>query len=131
MNHADHIDLLREGIPESGGRWADLGAGRGAFTLALAELVNPAATIYAVDKDAGALRRLRQRVHQKFPTLSLQTLQADFTGPLELPPLEGIVMANALHFITQKVVVVRRLRQYLQQEGRLILVEYEKDRGNR
>ena len=58
MNHRDHVNLLRRGVPEPGGVWADLGSGAGAFTLALAELVGPGAEIYAVDKDRGALRQL-------------------------------------------------------------------------
>ena len=35
MNHRDHVNLLRRGVPEPGGVWADLGSGAGAFTLAL------------------------------------------------------------------------------------------------
>src|SRR5690554_4106120 len=41
MNHQDHVNLLRPGVPATGGVWADFGAGTGAFTLALAELLGP------------------------------------------------------------------------------------------
>ena len=54
MDHADHVRLLREGVTR-GGTWADLGAGTGAFTLALAELVGPSGEVIAVDRDRGAL----------------------------------------------------------------------------
>ncbi len=37
MDHADHTNLLRAGIADARPVWADLGAGRGAFTLALAD----------------------------------------------------------------------------------------------
>ena len=37
MQHADHVALLRGGVSSPGGVWADFGAGRGAFSLALAE----------------------------------------------------------------------------------------------
>lgn len=56
MNHQDHVRLLRKGVPTQGGTWADLGAGTGAFTLALADLLGPKAQIYAVDQNARALR---------------------------------------------------------------------------
>ncbi len=56
MTHDDHVALLRGGIPGPGGVWADLGAGSGAFTLALAEQLGPSAEIYAVDADERALR---------------------------------------------------------------------------
>ena len=38
--------------------WADLGAGTGTFTLALAELLGAGSTIYAVDADANAIHAL-------------------------------------------------------------------------
>ena len=44
MDHSDHVNLLRNGVLP-GGVWADLGAGSGAFTLALAELAGPETTI--------------------------------------------------------------------------------------
>ena len=49
MDHADHVRLLRDGVTE-GGTWADLGAGTGAFTLALAELLGPGGEVIAVDQ---------------------------------------------------------------------------------
>ena len=41
MNHADHVALLRLGVHRRGpgAGWADLGAGDGAFTLALVDMV--------------------------------------------------------------------------------------------
>jgi hypothetical protein len=42
LDHADHVRLLRDAATR-GGTWAGLGAGAGAFTLALAELLGPKA----------------------------------------------------------------------------------------
>jgi len=53
VEHADHVTLLRGGVPGPGGAWADFGAGRGAFTLALAELIGPGSQLHAIDRDAG------------------------------------------------------------------------------
>ena len=58
MDRADLVALLKDGVTAQGGRWADLGAGDGAFTLALADLVGPSARITAIDRDAASLRRL-------------------------------------------------------------------------
>lgn len=130
MNHGDHVNLLRKGVPVPGGVWADLGAGTGAFTLALAELVGPVATIYAVDRNRGALRQLSQAVGERFAEVTLHTVAADFTRPLDLPPLDGVVMANSLHFERSKEPVLRLVRGYLKPQGRLLLVEYNTDKGN-
>lgn len=132
MNHADHVKLLREGVPTTGGVWADFGSGMGAFTLALAELLDPAGEIYSVDKDRGALRTQERDLQAQFPQTTVHYLVADFIQPLNLPLLDGLVLANALHF--QKYAaqdrVIRLLKSYLRPRGRLILVEYNIDRGN-
>ena len=108
-------------MQQRGGRWADLGAGEGAFTLALAELLGPDAQIVAVDRDGGALRALDGR---------FETRVADFTKPLDLHDLDGVVMANSLHFVRDKEPVLRSVRSMLKPGGRLIIVEYGADRGN-
>ena len=108
-------------MSRGGGRWADLGAGEGAFTVALADLVGPDAHIVAVDRDARALRALDGR---------FETRVADFTRALDLHDLDGIVMANSLHFVRDKEPVLRSVRSMLKPGGRLIVVEYGADRGN-
>jgi len=108
-------------VGERGGRWADLGAGEGAFTLALSNLLGREAHIVAVDKDAGALRALDGR---------FETRVDDFTRALDLHDLDGVVMANSLHFVRDKQPVLEAVRRMLRPGGRLILVEYGTDRGN-
>jgi SAM-dependent methyltransferase len=132
MDHADHVGLLREGIAEQGGTWADLGAGSGAFTLALADLLGPGAVVYAVDRDRRALAELESTMRTRFPETLLHSRVADFTRPLDLPSLDGVVMANSLHFVrySQQEAAIRRVRGYLREGGRLVLVEYGTDRGN-
>jgi len=66
----------------------------------------------------------------RFPEVGIEPRAADFTGDLGLPPLDGIVMANALHFQRDRDAVVRHLRSMLRPGGRLVLVEYDADRGN-
>ena len=130
MEHADHVNLLREGLPTPGGVWADLGSGTGAFTLALADLIGPTGEIYSVDKDGGALREQERLFRVRFPGQTVHYLTADFTQPLSLPPLDGVVMANALHFHRDKPNLVRQIRRYLKPGGRMVLVEYNVDSGN-
>ena len=131
MDHADHVDLLRPANLTAGGTWADFGAGSGAFTLALRELVGPHADIYAVDKDQRALRDLEKAHREKFTTSqNIHTVRADFSGTLSLPPLDGIVMANSLHYFKDKEKTLRHVRSFLKLNGMLLLVEYNVDSGN-
>jgi ubiquinone/menaquinone biosynthesis C-methylase UbiE len=130
VNEDDLLDLIRGGVPGPGGVWADLGSGDGAFTLALDELVGPDAEIWSVDRDGRALGRQRLEFERRRPAARVNYLEADFARPLALPPLDGIVMANSLHFQRDKRPVLARVHGYLKLEGRLILVEYDADHGN-
>ena len=132
MKPSDHVTLLRDGVPAPGGVWADLGSGEGAFTLALADLLGPSGKIYSLDRDQGALRSQERAMRAQFPDVAVHYQVADFTQPLDLPPLDGIVMANALHYVRreQQLDVVRRLRGHLRAGGRMILIEYDTDHGN-
>ena len=134
MNHADHVALLRAGVHRRGpgALWADLGAGDGAFTLALADLLGEGATIHAIDRDGAALARGAAEARRRFPGVAVRPATADFTRPLSLPPLDGLVMANSLHFVpdADKEPLLRRLVAALQPGGRFLLVEYDVDHGN-
>jgi ubiquinone/menaquinone biosynthesis C-methylase UbiE len=121
LNHADLIALIEDGVRGAGPRWADLGAGEGAFTLALADVLGPSAHIVAVDKDARALRAIAGR---------FKTRVDDFTRPLDLHDLDGVLMANSLHFVRDKEPVLDAVHAMLKPDGRLVIVEYGADRGN-
>jgi len=127
VDHADHVRLLREGVTR-GGTWADLGAGTGAFTLALAELVGPSGEVVAVDRDRGALHELERALRPGGATV--RTLGADFTKPIAVNSLDGVVMANSLHFVRDKSPVLALVHTMLKPSGRLLLVEYDTDDGN-
>jgi SAM-dependent methyltransferase len=136
VDHRDHVALLRQAV-EPGGTWADIGAGEGAFTLALADLLGPGGRIVAVDRDVRALETNAAAVTSRFPATRLRTLIADFASdrPLqlgELDVLDGLVAANSLHFLApgRQVPVVRSLAAQLRPGGRFVVVEYDADRGN-
>lgn len=139
MNHADHTNLLHPANLSQGGVYADFGAGEGAFTLALRELVGPGAVIHAVDRDGAALRKLKKDYIARFSsTENLILLPNDFSHSLDastgsaqrLPPLDGIVMANSLHYFRDKEMILRHVHGFLKPNGILLLVEYNVDEGN-
>jgi trans-aconitate methyltransferase len=133
MNHADHVQLIEAGIERnSGGVWADFGAGSGAFTLAIRDIVGPDAAIIAIDRDGASLETLRATMERRFPDTRLRVIQADIAGRLALPPLDGIIAANAIHYIPERnhVALLHRWKEYLQPAGRLIVVEYDAHTGN-
>src|SRR5690606_11791159 len=56
---SEAADLITAAVTE-GGTWADLGAGSGTFTRALASLLGAAGTVYAVDRSP-SVRNLARR----------------------------------------------------------------------
>lgn len=131
MNHNDHVNLLRPANLSQGGTWADFGAGSGAFTLAIRELIGTDATIYAVDKDKSSLRELENAHRDRFHTTrNLVLLPNDFSRPLDLPALDGVVMANSLHYFKDKEKLLRHVYGFLKPNGSLVIVEYNVDSGN-
>ncbi len=130
MDHADHVRLIRDGVVGAGPAWADLGSGRGAFTFALADILGPSGSIVSIDRDAGALREQAGELRRHFPYVTVEERVADFTAPLDLGPLDGIVMANSIHFVRDKASVLAGVRAALREGGRLVLVEYDADHGN-
>ncbi len=132
MDHADHLSLIRKGIPKPGGVWAEMGSGRGAFTLALAELVGPAGVIYSIDQNKVVLNEQKRSIERRFGDQRplMHYWKADFRQSLELPALDGVLMANSLHFQHNKEVVLGLVFDYLSPGGHLILVEYNLHQGN-
>ena len=129
MQHADHVDLIRDAVRQ-GQTWLELGSGAGAFTLALADLLGTGGTIHSVDTDRAALRVQATAVRAGFGGVRLDQRAADFTRALGFSGMDGVLMANSLHFVKDKAPVLALVRSYLAPGGRFVLVEYDTDRGN-
>lgn len=127
MDHGEMVALIRTGVPNRTGVWADLGAGMGNFTAALHDLLDPSATIYAVDRDGKAIVAQRAHAAQAGRGATIVPVQADFTQRLRLPPLDGVLMANALHFVRDQETTLRQIVAQIKPGGRLLVVEYELD----
>jgi len=129
MHLNDAVDLLANSDVRSLGptTWADLGSGSGTFTLALAELLAPGSTIHAMDRDASALRAIPP-VHND---VRITTHRGDFTsGQWPFGRLDGILMANSLHYIDDQSSFIRACESRLNTR-RFLIVEYDTEAANR
>lgn len=127
MDVNDAVALIREAVGNGSGIWADLGAGTGTFTRALALLLDAGSTIYAVDDDANAVAALRGLAATS--PMRIIPVRADLTRPLELPGLDaklldGLLFANSLHFVPNAERVLIELARRARVGGRVIVVEY-------
>ena len=69
-------------------------------------------------------------MHSRFPAAGVHQVVADFTCPVALPLLDGMVIANALHFQQEQEQVVRLLPLSSARKAALLIVEYNTERGN-
>ena len=130
MNTSDAASLIEGAVLQTAKTWADVGAGDGTFTRALVQLLGREARIYAVDRDARALALLQRWAARD--RANVIALEADFTRSLELPePLDGLFVANALHFVKNLASVLARLVDRLRPGGRVVVIEYDRRRASR
>ena len=125
MNASEACQLIEAAIPEKiKANWADLGCGGGTFTEAIADLLGEGSKIWAVDK-------LNQHVASRKGNVQIEFVQADIERQqLELKDLDGIIIANTLHYIKDQSGFLKGLRSYLKDGGKLVLVEYNTERSN-
>jgi trans-aconitate methyltransferase len=130
---ADAAALIKDAVGGREGVWADLGAGRGTFTRALAQLLDAESRIYAIDRDSQALAELESWAKAEAPNVTV--LRADFTKEIEIPDaqagLDGILLANALHFVKDASALLTRLTSMLRPGGCIVLVEYDRRAASR
>ena len=121
-------------MPAQPGVWADLGAGSGTFTRALVELLGPTGRIYAVDRDARAVKNLARWAAREAP--NVVAVQANISERLVLPDvlnasLDGMLLANVLHYVSDPAAVLRQLGLLLRPGGRVVVIEYDRRAANR
>lgn len=123
MQLSEAIQLIQTtGLAKAGpSQWADLGCGNGTFTYALSHLLQPGSSIYAADKSRPVLEPLSNGVH-------IKPLQLDFVKEaLPFGQLDGILMANALHYVSDKTAFIRKAKKSLLPGAAFLIVEYDTD----
>jgi ubiquinone/menaquinone biosynthesis C-methylase UbiE len=102
-------------------QWADLGCGDGLFSRALLKLLPTRSIVHAIDQ-----------TNQTFTEPEIKFHKLNFEiDDLQLPLLNGILMANSLHFINNKLSLLQRFKSNLLPSGSFVLVEYDLAVANR
>jgi trans-aconitate methyltransferase len=132
LEHEDAVALIREAVEGRTGTWADLGAGTGTFTRALSDLLGPGSVIYAVDRDRAPVDELKSIARDE---KNVVPVHADFTQNFDVKELkirlDGVFLANALHFVKNADEVLARLTSTLRPGGRVVIVEYDRREASR
>ncbi len=103
---------------------ADVGAGFGAWTIALSRSLGPAGRVYASDIGAQQLAALRQAVARE--RLTNVTVVEGADRSTNLPPgcCDAILIRDAYHHLTQPGDITRSLAAALKPGGRLAVIDF-------
>ena len=121
MSHEEAVSFIKGAITgEAIQYWADLGCGTGTFTRALVALLPVGSHVTAVDRE---LQNLKME--------EIDFVQANFEGDeLELSDLDGVLIANALHYVLDKKALIKKLEPMFGGGPRFIIIEYDTERSN-
>jgi ubiquinone/menaquinone biosynthesis C-methylase UbiE len=102
---------------------ADVGAGKGQLTLALAGAVGPAGHVFSSEIDPARLRALREAVVQA--RLGNVTVVEAKTSESGLPAgcCDAIVLRRVYHHLTDPVATIASLRRALRPGGLLAVID--------
>jgi trans-aconitate methyltransferase len=105
--------------------WADLGCGGGIFSYALAGLLPEGSRITCIDQEP-------QQIEPSINGVSLRFEKAKIEKMVFAPrSLDGILMANALHYVKDQPGFIERLESFLSPTASFLIVEYDTDLSNR
>lgn len=99
--------------------WLDLGCGSGVFTEVLSHFLQEGSRITSIDKVAISLP-------EKVNNVDITFLKGDFIhDSFNLPSVNGILIANALHYVKDKASFIRKWEPYFIGRKQWLVVEYD------
>jgi ubiquinone/menaquinone biosynthesis C-methylase UbiE len=106
---------------------ADIGTGSGYYAVRMARKVGEEGRVYATDIQVGMLSILQRRAAMEKLSNIVPVLGA--ADDPKLPPgsLDLALMVDVYHELSEPQAFVRRLREALKPEGRLVLIEFRKE----
>lgn len=106
---------------------ADVGAGSGYYTELMARAVGPTGKVYANDIQPGMIRLLEDRIRRQKLTNVETVLGTESDPRLPANCCDLIVLVDVYHEFSQPQAMLRKIREALKPNGRLLLLEYRKE----
>jgi len=103
---------------------ADIGAGAGYFTWRLAERVGPSGKVYGNDIQPKMLELLRTNMAARKITNVEPVLGAVDDPRLPREAVDLVLLVDVYHEFSAPQAILRRIRESLRKDGRLVLLEY-------
>jgi ubiquinone/menaquinone biosynthesis C-methylase UbiE len=115
------LDAIGIGV---GSTVADIGAGVGFMTWRLAERVGPRGKVYADDIQPQMLALLKRNMVQR-KLSNVETVLGAVDDPkLPANAVDLVLLVDVYHEFSEPQAMLRRIREALRKDGRLVLLEY-------
>jgi len=109
---------------------ADIGAAVGYMSIRMARRVGPSGKVYANDLQPDMLDRLRQNA-AKAGIANVVTVVGDVADPkLPANTMDLVLLVDVYHEFSQPQQMLRKIRETLKADGRLVLLEYRAEDPN-
>lgn len=129
---ADPREIVRKLSIGEGKKVADIGAGSGAYALALAEAVGSEGKVYAIDVQKELLMKLKTEAQNR-QLHSIETVwgdaEKDHGTKLADASVDVVVLSNILFQVERKDGFIREVLRILRSKGRLFLVDWSDSFG--
>jgi ubiquinone/menaquinone biosynthesis C-methylase UbiE len=109
---------------------ADIGAGVGYMSLRMAKRVGPSGKVYANDLQPEMLAKLRENA-ARAKVNNIVTVLGDVADPkLPANTMDLVLLVDVYHEFSQPQQMLRKIRETLKPDGRLVLLEYRAEDPN-
>jgi len=109
---------------------ADIGAGVGYMSLRMAKRVGPSGKVYANDLQPEMLAKLRENA-AKAKITNVITVLGDVADPkLPANAMDLVLLVDVYHEFSAPQQMLRKIRETLKPDGRLVLLEYRAEDPN-
>jgi len=106
---------------------ADIGAGTGYMSLRLAKRVGPSGKVYANDLQPDMLRLLRENAARARIANIVTVLGEEADPKLPQGQVDLVLLVDVYHEFSEPQKMLRKIRETLKPDGRLVLLEYRKE----
>ena len=107
---------------EKGDTVADIGAGTGLFSMAMAKRTGPEGKVYAVDINRSLLDHVEKKALQA-GIGNIVPVEATEDDPGIPAPVDLIFMCDTFHYVALKSAYLTCLRKHLKPGGRLVIID--------
>jgi ubiquinone/menaquinone biosynthesis C-methylase UbiE len=112
-----------------GAKVADIGSGRGRYSVPLASAVGPNGVVYAIDINADALKEA-ERAATAAGVRNVVAVVASADDPRVPEPVDLVFFSDSLHHIGNQAAYLKNLRTALKPGGRIAVIDFVRNWPN-